>query len=45
MRDLSPIDRLLIDAQNALGTVFGSPHAERANPGEDAAELVLDDER
>jgi 3-demethoxyubiquinol 3-hydroxylase len=46
MRDLSPIDRLLIDAQNALGTVFGNPHAERANPGNDEAELVLgDDER
>ena len=44
MRDLSPIDRLLIDAQNALGTVFGSPHAERANPGNDEAELVLDDD-
>ena len=44
MRDLSPIDRLLIDAQNALDTVFGSPHAERANPGDDEAELVLDDD-
>jgi len=44
MRDFSPIDRLLIDAQNALGTVFGSPHAERANPGDDKAELVLDDD-
>jgi ubiquinone biosynthesis monooxygenase Coq7 len=44
MRDLSPIDRLLIDAQNALGTVFGNPHAERANPGNDEAELVLDDD-
>jgi 3-demethoxyubiquinol 3-hydroxylase len=44
MRDLSPIDRLLIDAQNALGTVFGSPHAERTNPGNDQAELVLDDD-
>jgi ubiquinone biosynthesis monooxygenase Coq7 len=44
MRDLSPIDRLLIDAQNALGTVFGSPHAERTNPGNDQAEIVLDDD-
>ena len=44
MRDLNPIDRLLIDAQNALGTVFGSPHAERANPGDDQAELVLDED-
>jgi len=37
------IDRLLIDAQNALGTVFGGVHAERANPAGDHAELVLDD--
>jgi len=44
MRDLSPLDRLLIDAQNALGTVFGNPGAERPNPGNDQAELVLDDE-
>jgi 3-demethoxyubiquinol 3-hydroxylase len=44
MRDLSPIDRLLIDAQNALGTVFGSPHAERANPGNEQAEIMLDDD-
>ena len=44
MRDLSPIDRLLIDAQNALGTVFGSVRAERANPGAGEAELVLDDD-
>ena len=44
MRDLTPLDRLLIDAQNALGTVFGSPHAERANPGDDQAELVLDED-
>jgi ubiquinone biosynthesis monooxygenase Coq7 len=42
-RAFTPLDRLLIDAQNALGTVFGSPHAERANPGNDEAELVLDD--
>ncbi|HVR81761.1 MAG TPA: 2-polyprenyl-3-methyl-6-methoxy-1,4-benzoquinone monooxygenase [Luteimonas sp.] len=43
MRDLTPIDRLLIDAQNALGTVFGSARAERANPGANEAEIVLDD--
>ena len=41
---LTPLDRLLVDAQNALGTVFGSVRAERANPGADEAELVLDDE-
>ena len=40
---LTPLDRLLVDAQNALGTVFGSVRAERANPGADEAELVLDD--
>ena len=45
-RDLSPLDRLLDGAQNALGTVFGDARAERANPGADAPELVLaDDER
>ena len=41
---LTPLDRLLVDAQNALGTVFGSVRAERANPGAGEAELVLDDE-
>jgi len=41
---LSPLDRLLVDAQNALGTVFGSARAERANPGAGEAELVLDDD-
>ena len=45
-RDFSLLDRLLIDAQNALGTVFGSVRAERANPGADLPEIVLDqDER
>lgn len=43
-RDLSPLDRLLIDAQNALGTVFGRPRAERANPGADQAQIELDDD-
>jgi ubiquinone biosynthesis monooxygenase Coq7 len=41
---LTPLDRLLVDAQNALGTVFGSARAERANPGAGEAELVLDDD-
>ncbi|MFC5571446.1 2-polyprenyl-3-methyl-6-methoxy-1,4-benzoquinone monooxygenase [Lysobacter yangpyeongensis] len=42
-RSLSPIDRLLIDAQNALDTVFGAPAAERANPSVGEADVVLDD--
>lgn len=37
------LDRLLIDAQNALGTVFGASTAERRNPAGDLPELVLDD--
>ena len=36
------IDRLLIDAQNALDTVFGAPAAQRANPAGDEADVVLD---
>ena len=43
-RDFNLLDRLLIDAQNALGTVFGSPRAERANPGADQPEIVLDED-
>lgn len=42
-RALTPIDRLLVDAQNALDTVFGAPLAQRANPARDEAEVVLDD--
>ena len=29
---LTPMDRLLADAQNALDTVFGAARAERPNP-------------
>lgn len=43
MRDLSLLDRVLIDAQNALGTVFGSARAERPNPGAHEVQIVLDD--
>lgn len=43
-RNLTPLDRLLIDAQNALGTVSGSVRAQRANPGRDEPEIVLDDD-
>ena len=42
-RTLSPLDRLLDSAQNALSTVAGSPRAERANPGETTPEVVLDE--
>jgi len=42
-RRLSPLDRLLDSAQNALSTVAGSPRAERANPGEDTPDVVLDE--
>ncbi len=42
-RTLTPLDRILVDAQNALGTVFGSTRAERPNPGTREAEVLLDD--
>ena len=42
-RQLSPLDRLLADAQNALETVAGAPRAERPNPGEREADVVLDE--
>ena len=42
-RTLSPLDRLLDSAQNALSTVAGSPRAERANPGETTPDVVLDE--
>lgn len=41
-RRLTPLDRLLSGAQNALETVFGQPAAERPNPGAGHAEPVLD---
>ena len=43
LRTLSPLDRLLDSAQNALSTVAGSPRAERANPGETTPDVVLDE--
>jgi 3-demethoxyubiquinol 3-hydroxylase len=42
-RHYDRFDRLLIDAQNALDTVFGSARAERANPADGQADIVLDD--
>jgi len=43
-RALSPIDRLLADAQRALETVLGAPPALRTNPAIGEAEIVLDDD-
>ena len=42
-RGLTPLDRLLDSAQNALSTVFGAARAERGNPGDGTADVVLDD--
>ncbi|MEO5566108.1 MAG: 2-polyprenyl-3-methyl-6-methoxy-1,4-benzoquinone monooxygenase [Luteimonas sp.] len=42
-RTLTALDRILVDAQNALATVFGGVHAERPNPGASEAEVVLDE--
>lgn len=42
-RALTPLDRLLDGAQNALETVFGNARAERPNPAGDRADVVLDD--
>jgi 3-demethoxyubiquinol 3-hydroxylase len=44
-RHFNLIDRLLIDSQNALGTVFGSARSQRPNPADDQPDLVLDDEQ
>jgi 3-demethoxyubiquinol 3-hydroxylase len=41
-RALSPLDRLLTDAQNALETIAGSPRAARPSPGKNEADVVLD---
>ncbi len=43
-RTLTPLDRLLDGAQNALATITGSLHAERPNPGRGEPEVVLDDD-
>ena len=40
-RHLSPLDRLLDSAQNALVTVLGSPRAQRRNPGQDTPAAPL----
>ena len=43
IRHLSPLDRLLDSAQNALSTVLGAPRAERPNPGLGEPDVVLDE--
>ena len=42
IRALSPLDRLLDSAQNALSTILAQPRAERANPGTAEPEIVLE---
>ncbi len=45
-RHFDTLDRVLIDAQNALGTLFGAPRARRPNPAQDQPDILLDtDER
>ncbi len=41
-RSLSRLDRLLVEAQNALGTVAGTPVARRPNPAGSTPEVELD---
>jgi 3-demethoxyubiquinol 3-hydroxylase len=43
VRHLTALDRLLADAQNALETIAGAARAARPNPGEQQADVVLDD--
>jgi len=43
-RMLTPLDRLLDGAQNALATITGSLHAERPNPGRGEPEVVLEED-
>lgn len=43
-RNFSLVDRLLMDIQNGLGTVFGSTRAERRSPGAGQPEVVLDED-
>jgi ubiquinone biosynthesis monooxygenase Coq7 len=42
-RHITPLDRLLDGAQNALDTVFGSARPERPTPAAGHADVVLDD--
>ena len=42
-RHFSPIDRLIIEAQHALGTTLGRAFAERPNPAGDLPDPALDE--
>ncbi len=42
-RDLSPPDRLLIEAQRALASLLGQPDAARPSPAAAEADVVLDE--
>ncbi len=41
-RSLSPPDRLIVEAQRALETVFGNPPAQRPNPAGDTPDVELE---
>jgi len=43
MRDLTSLDRMLIEAQRALDSVLGSPAPTRPNPAGDESDIVLDE--
>lgn len=43
LRHLSPLDRLIVEAQRALTTTAGRSIAERSNPGDAEAESTMDD--
>lgn len=43
LRQYSPIDRLIIEAQRALTTTVGRSIAERRNPGDSESESAMDD--
>ncbi|RPE79613.1 2-polyprenyl-3-methyl-6-methoxy-1,4-benzoquinone monooxygenase [Vulcaniibacterium tengchongense] len=42
-RHLTPLDRVLVEAQRALDTVLGAPAAARPNPARDVAAIELDE--
>ncbi|MFC0676852.1 2-polyprenyl-3-methyl-6-methoxy-1,4-benzoquinone monooxygenase [Lysobacter korlensis] len=42
-RSLTPVDRVLADAQRALETVFARPASQRPNPSLEAADLTLEE--
>ena len=44
-RTLSPLDRLLVEAQRGLETVLGNPPAQRPNPATETPDVELDPAR